>query len=197
MVASALSGEGKTSLACLLAANCARSGARTLLVDGDLRRPSIHRFAAVPPGPGLSDVLTGASPLDAAVHPTPVENLSVMPGGRWSEAVRVALSTPRWEHLVAAVRARYDCVVVDTSPVLPISDGLVLAGHVDGVLLSVLRDVSEVAAAKDAVAQLRSVRARMLGVVVHGEMALSHYRARYEYTTPAEGTPAVKDPAPR
>ena len=197
LIASALSGEGKTSLACMLASNLARSGARTLLVDGDLRRPSVHRTVNTPVSPGLAELLTGAQTLDAAIHPSLVEGLSVMPGGRWSEAVGVALAHSKWADLVPYLRERFEYVIVDSSPILPIADALVLAGHADGVLLSVLRDVTEVAAAKEAVAQLAAVRAKMLGMVMHGETAPSYYRARYAYTALTEdAAPAAPKETP-
>jgi capsular exopolysaccharide synthesis family protein len=181
LVASALSGEGKTSLACLLAASLARSGSRTLLIDGDLRRPSIHRMTGVPISPGLADVLTERAETAAAIHPTHVPGLSVMSAGRWSDRVVPVLASTRWSELVAKFRTEFEYVVVDSSPILPVADALELARGVEGVLISALRDVTEVSAMKEAVQQLAGVHARVIGLVMHGERPASYYRSRYAY----------------
>ena len=191
LVASALSGEGKTSLACLLAASLARSGSRTVLIDGDLRRPSVHRLIGVPVGPGLVNVLTDRIEPETVIQQTHVPGLSVLAGGRWSDRVVPALAGPRWAEVVSQLKIQYEYVIVDSSPILPVSDALDLARHVDGVLISALRDVTEVSAVKEAVAQLVAVRARVLGMVMHGEKSPSYYRSRYAYQYQS----AAKDPA--
>src|SRR5262249_30888475 len=83
MVTSALGGEGKTSLASHLATSLARAGCRTLLIDGDLRRPVVHRLFDVDGTPGLSEVLRGEAAVEDAVSPTPVDSLWILPAGAY------------------------------------------------------------------------------------------------------------------
>jgi Mrp family chromosome partitioning ATPase len=84
MVTSAVGGEGKTSLSCHLAASLARSGRKTLLVDGDMRNPSCHRMFEVELEPGLSELLRGETDAAEAIHSTPAATLSVLPAGQAS-----------------------------------------------------------------------------------------------------------------
>ena len=83
LITSAVPGEGKTMLACHLASSLARAGFRTLLVDGDMRRPTVHRILGATAGPGLCEVLRGESaPMDA-IRPTAVTGMSFLPAGAW------------------------------------------------------------------------------------------------------------------
>src|SRR5206468_1146847 len=92
MVTSAQGGEGKTSLAGHLGGSLARGGFRTLLIDGDLRRPSVHRVLGLPQSPGLCELLRGQVAPDAAIRPTDVDRLSVLPAGAWTPAVAQLLA---------------------------------------------------------------------------------------------------------
>lgn len=179
LVASALSGEGKTSLAVLLANSLARAGHRTLLIDGDLRRPTIHNTLSLPPGPGLSDYLAGRADLSQVLRPSATPELTVVAGGRWTPAAPQALSTPRWEGLLSQAVMEYDYVIIDSAPVLPVADTLLMARKVDGVLMSVMRDVSELPAVKDALAQLALVGTRVLGVVINRAPTPNYHRTPY------------------
>ncbi|HET6575592.1 MAG TPA: polysaccharide biosynthesis tyrosine autokinase [Fimbriiglobus sp.] len=188
LIASALSGEGKTSLAVLLANSLARAGHRTLLIDGDLRRPTVHHSLSLPPGLGLSDYLAGRADLSQVLRPSTTPGLTAVTGGRWHPAAPHALSTPRWEELLAQAVVEYDYVIIDSAPVLPVADTLLMARKVDGVLLSVMRDVSELPAVKDALAQLALVGTRVLGVVINRAPTPNYHRTPYML-------PAL-DPAP-
>src|SRR5437773_7947389 len=92
MVTSAVHGEGKTTLAGHLATSLARSGRRTLLLDGDLRKPAAHQLFEVDLQPGFSEVLLEEIGLAAAIRPTPLDSLSVMPAGQWDRTVLQALA---------------------------------------------------------------------------------------------------------
>src|SRR5205823_12244002 len=95
-----------------------------------------HQVFGLADGPGLSEILRGEADLAAAVRPTPVPGLSVLPAGRWTLAATQALAGDRWAALRAAAEAEFDFVVIDSSPILPVVDALLLARHVGGVLLS-------------------------------------------------------------
>jgi len=190
LVTSAVDGEGKTSLAGQLAISMVRAGHRTLLVDGDVQAPSAHALYDVPAVPGLCEVLRGeAEPADA-IHRAPLAGLDILPAGAWDLLARRALTGDRWKAVKSELEGQYDFIVVDSGPVLLVSDSLLLARDVDGVLLSVLLDVSRVGSVGETRDRLRTVGANVLGVVVNG-VATPFYRSAY-----ARGPKLVPGPGP-
>jgi succinoglycan biosynthesis transport protein ExoP len=189
LVTSALPGEGKTSLAGHLAISLARAGYRTLLIDGDLRRPALHRVLNAAPTPGLCELLRGEADAAAAVRIAGVEGLSLVPAGLWDLRVPPALSGDRWRMLRERFEAAFDFIIVDSSPLLAVTDGLLMARHTDGVVLSVLWNVSELSALDEARERLESVGVNVLGVVVSGVCGAA-YRSRYTGYTPYPMTAA-------
>lgn len=189
LVTSAVAGEGKTSLSGHLAISLARAGFRTLLVDGDFQSPVAHRVFALAPGPGLCELLRGQADLAAAVRSTAFPGLSVLPAGAWDLAARQALVGDRWVQTKQALEAEFDFLVVDTAPLLLVSDTLLLARGADGVILSVLLGVSQIAHVAETAGRLQAVGAKVTGAVVNGVWHKA-YRSRYGYG-PAEPQPAV------
>ena len=178
LVTSAVDGEGKTSLAGHLAISLARAGFRTLLVDGDVQAPSANALFDVPAAPGLCEVLRGEATVVDAVHPTGLPGLAVLPAGAWDLVARQTLAGNRWKALKADLESEYDFVVVDSGPVLLVSDSLLMARDADGVLLSVLLDVSRVASVEETRDRRRAVGANVLGVVVNGVVTPSYRSAQ-------------------
>jgi capsular exopolysaccharide synthesis family protein len=168
LVTSALPQEGKTFLACQLAASLARAGKRTLLVDADLAHPCLAQAFELPPGPGLSDVLLGRSKADEAARPTRIDGLSVLPAGPPDPGTVQALGRDAAGPLFGALRADYDAVVVDSGPVLPAVNSLLLGKHADGVVLAALREVSRVPPLHAAHQRLAAMGIRVLGAVFLG-----------------------------
>lgn len=167
LVTSAEGGEGKTSVATQLAANFARSGLRTILIDGDLRQPAAHDCFGVASGPGLADILRGE--LDAAAVTLEVQpNLHFIPAGDADEPALVALAKQPGAALLDALRAEYEMVIIDSSPILPVADTLHLARRADGVLVAVLKGRSRLPMVKETARRLKRVKARVLGLVVSG-----------------------------
>ena len=170
MVTSAVKGEGKTTLSCHLAVSLARAGRKTLLVEFDLRRPTLRRLFDLPSGAGICEFLRGeaADPNDLIVA-APLNNLDVLPAGNCDPLALQALATP---NLVAEmfhkVEAGYDFVVVDSAPVLPVADSLLIAQSVDGVIFSLMRDVSRLPEVYTATERLSSLGVKVLGAVVSG-----------------------------
>jgi capsular exopolysaccharide synthesis family protein len=190
LVGSAVSGEGKSSLSLLLARSLSQAGNRTLLIDGDLRRPVLHSQFAVPGSPGLCEYLTGAAEMSDICRTSHCPDLTIIPAGVWSDAATQALAGPhRWPDLIRSMTVEYDYVLIDSAPILPVTDALLMSRAVDGVLLSVMREVSEVNAVKDALAQLALIGTRVLGVVVNGGPVRRYYRSREE--APISDTPVV------
>jgi capsular exopolysaccharide synthesis family protein len=189
MVASALKGEGKTSLACHLATSLARARRRTLLVDCDLRSPAVHRMFDVLSQPGICEVLRGEAPLAEAVQPTVAAGLSVLPAGRCDSQALQALAHGRLETILEELKPQYDYIIVDTAPVLPVADTLQISQHVDAVLFSVLRDVSRLPKVYAAYERLALLGVRMLGAVVAGARC-EHYASSYAYNMPQPSSDA-------
>ena len=198
MVASPAAGEGKTTLAAQLAASLARAGYATLLVDGDLRRPSLHRLFGAAPTPGLCDLLAGEYGADAAVRPTAVENLHLLPAGALTPRASAGLAQAVVPALFDGLRARYDFVLVDSGPLLLVSDAFLLARPADGVILSVRPGVSQAADVYAAYQQLVDHHLPFTGVVVNGIPGRSRYAEAYgdrELTAPSDAPAGAEPPA--
>jgi capsular exopolysaccharide synthesis family protein len=168
MVTSATHGEGKTTLAGHLAGSLARAGRKTLLIDGDLRRPTVHELFEVPMQPGFSEVLLAEIEVADAIQETGTENLSVMPAGQWDREVLLALARDGMQGVFEKLQEEFDFVIVDSHPVLPATDSLLIGRQADAVILSVLRDVSQMPRVYGAAQQLGALGIRVLGAVVNG-----------------------------
>lgn len=125
--------HGKTTIAFGLAATLTRAGTKTLLVDADLRRGRIAELLELPRSPGLMDVLLGDVPLESAVHTT-TDGLEVLVGGRRS-ADPGELLTNEFPALLARLERDYEAIVIDSTPVIPISDARIVARYADATLL--------------------------------------------------------------
>ncbi len=168
MVTSAVAGEGKTSLATQLAGSLARAGRKTLLIDCDLRNPAAHRVFELPHAPGVSEILRDEiDPADTILE-TSIHGLSLLPAGHWDNEAMIALAKGNLEALFERMRQRFDFVVVDSSPVLPVADAVQVGQHVDGVVFSVLRNVSQLPRVYSATQRLTGLGIRLLGAVVLG-----------------------------
>jgi capsular exopolysaccharide synthesis family protein len=168
MVASAVGGEGKTSLAGHLATSLARSGRRTLLIDGDLRRPSAHLLFDLPQGPGLSEVLRGAVNLADVAQPALADGLWMIPAGHCDGATIQALASVDLREMLDRLKEQFDFIVIDSSPVLPVADALLIGQHVDAALFSIMRDVSRLPKVQAAYERLSTLGIRLLGAIVTG-----------------------------
>jgi capsular exopolysaccharide synthesis family protein len=135
MVASANAGEGKSTTAANLAVVLADSGKRVVLISADLRKPRLHRFFGLESEPGLSNALVGEATVWDALQAPQVENLRVMASGPVPARPTELLQSEGMGELLADLRDVSDFVIIDTSPILPVADALVLAPLVDGILL--------------------------------------------------------------
>jgi capsular exopolysaccharide synthesis family protein len=168
MVTSATTGEGKTTLAGHLASSLARAGRKTLLIDGDLRSPSAHQLFELPMQPGFSEVLLGEVEMTDALQPTTLDGLWLMAAGQWDREVLQALARDGLEGIFEKLQEEFDFLVVDSHPVLPATDSLLIGKQVDAVILSVLREVSQMPRVYAASQRLTSLGIRVLGAVVNG-----------------------------
>ncbi|WP_242343912.1 polysaccharide biosynthesis tyrosine autokinase [Anaeromyxobacter terrae] len=178
---------GKSFISVNLAHLLAAAGRRVLLVDGDLRRGRLHRYFSLERTPGLSDVVSGATPLEQALRRTLVERLDLLSTGRIPPNPAELLASHRFQALLAELSERYDLVIVDTPPVLAVTDPTLVARHA-GVNLLVLRaaahSVHEIALA---VKQLGQAGVRVQGAILNemaekgGRYGRSGRYHRYEY----------------
>src|SRR5262249_48991059 len=168
LVTSAGDREGKTTVASHLAASLARSGRRTLLVDGDLRAPTAHTMFSASLEPGLSEVLRGELEVEAAIQPTQVDGLMLVAAGQCDYQAIAALSQKQLNEILQKARQQFEFVVFDAAPVLNYGDTLLMGVHVDAAVLSVRRDVSQLHKVYEAKERLELVGIRVLGAVVNG-----------------------------
>jgi capsular exopolysaccharide synthesis family protein len=168
MVTSAVTGEGKTTLASQLAGSLARAGRKTLLIDCDLRSPTAHQLFEQPLQPGFSEVLLGEVHLAEATRSTPVDGLFMIPAGQWDREVMHALARDGLDEIFDKLKADYDFIIVDSHPVLAATDSLLVGQYTDAVLFSLLRDVSQAPRVYTASQRLASLSIRVLGAVVNG-----------------------------
>jgi capsular exopolysaccharide synthesis family protein len=160
--------DGKTSVSTNCAITLAQLGlGDVLLVDADMRHPDLHGILGVPQAPGLSDLLVGGVGVTEAVRPTRIPGLFVITAGPVPTNPAELLFSPRFGQALAVLGERFAHIVIDTPPMLGVSDSLVLAPRVDGVILVLRHGHAGRDAAQRAVQMLGSVRARVLGVVLN------------------------------
>jgi len=186
MVSTASGREGSTTVASQLAASLARAGRRTLIVDGDIRYPSLHRMFDAPLEDGLCEVLRSDVDVMDVVRPTQVEDLWVLTAGMCDVNAVQALGRGQAEPIFEKLRQSFDFIVVDAAPVLTVADSLIIGQYVDGAILSTLRDVSQVPQVHEAGERLKSVGIRMLGSVVNGVSASTDRQSRMRLIAPVQ-----------
>lgn len=133
-VVSAGAGEGKSTTIFNLATVFAQSGQRVIIVDSDLRRPSLHKFLRVANNLGLTNYLLKQNPLEEVIQPTPVAGLDFMASGKLPSSSMGILSSAAMKNLIAELKARYDFVFFDSPPIMGVSDASILASEVDMTL---------------------------------------------------------------
>ncbi len=186
LVTSALPREGKTTAAVNLAVTFAHLGDRTVLVDGDLRKPGIGKLLSLSEGSrhaGLSTYLAGVSSLDLVTIPHPViPNLAAIPSGPIPPNPADLLSSKRLQDAVNQLREQFRFIIVDSPPVMAATDAIVLSVIADGVLLVVRSGQTSKAAFLRARDQLRAVRCTLLGVVLNAvDTSSPDYYYSYRY----------------
>jgi capsular exopolysaccharide synthesis family protein len=165
-VSSAMPGEGKTTTSANLAVAFAETGARVALVDADLRRPRIAAVMGLEGAVGLSDVLVGRADLDDVAQPWGGLPLDVVPAGRIPPNSSELLGSTSMDALLDHLRGRYDYVVLDAPPLLPVTDAAVLSRLTDGTLVVAATARTRKTQLADAVGTLHQIGSRVLGVVL-------------------------------
>ena len=166
-ITSSLPGDGKTFVSCNLALTlAASSGKKILLIDGDLRKPDIHTVFDLPRAPGLSDVISGQSDITELIRKPAVENLYVVTSGSATANAAELLRQPKMKEAIDSLKGMFDYIIIDTSPVLPVSDSRTIGSLCDAVILVVKFDVTPKNAVDEAMGLLDNAHIKPAGFVL-------------------------------
>ena len=175
-------GEGKTTTLCNLAYICAQGGYATLMIDADLRRSKLHRYYELDNEVGLTSYLLEDYPLEEVIFQTPIENLYVMPAGPTPFDPSGALNSRKFNELLQEVKQRFDIVLVDSPPILGVSDSAVIVSEVDMTLMVVQPRKLPLKALLRQKQVIESVGGNLAGVVMNNVDITSDHQYQY-YTT--------------
>lgn len=159
--------EGKTTTSCNLAIATAQSGKRTILLDCDMRNPKIHKVFEISNQVGLSDVLIGETNFYEAVQKSEIENLYVLPSGTKPPNPAELLSSEKMNKFLETLKETHDYVIIDTPPIIMVTDAQILSKYADGCLLVIASTETDKNAAIKAKDLLEKVEAKILGVVLN------------------------------
>lgn len=165
LVTSPSKGEGKSITSANLATAFALDGRRVILVDSDLRKPNVHHLFGLPVSPGLSEMLAGLSELDDVLHDTDVDNLRCITAGAIPPNPAELLGSRAFEQFVEQLELDADVIIFDSPPCIPVTDPLILASRMDGVVLVAHVGQTHKKAIRQAELLLARARARVLGIV--------------------------------
>jgi capsular exopolysaccharide synthesis family protein len=180
-ITSAIGGEAKTTFASQLARSLARANRRTVLVDFDVRSPSVHDAVGTRLEAGTCELLRGERTIEDVLRPTEQEDLWLVFAGRCDRLALTALTNCAVDNLLTRLRERFEFVIVDSSPVLPVVDALLVAQRSDATILTALRDVSLAPQMEEARDRLRQVGANVIGSVVTTAGVRSYYETQDRY----------------
>jgi len=183
MVTSARPQEGKTTTSINTAIVLAQKGVRVLLVDADLRRPSVHNILGMGPSSGLSNVLTGSATVQQTITASPIlPNLFIMPAGTPPPNPAELLASVNMRDLIAELRELYDHIVIDTPPTLSVTDAVVLSPRADATILVIRSGQTTKQALRRARDILMQVNAHVAGVLLNAvDLTSPDYYYYYEY----------------
>ena len=189
-VTSPAAGDGKSTLTMNFAVSLAQSGKKTIIIESDFRRPKVHKMTGVDNTVGIVDVLRGNAEIEDAIKETELEGFYVMPCGSRPKNPAELLARPEYEQLLAVLREKFEYVIIDTPPVLVVTDPCSVAPRVDGVILCVRLSRHTRDFGRRTLEQLRDVGANITGIVVngveetdaygYGSYNYSDYRYRYK-----------------
>ena len=174
--------EGKTTTVTNLAITFANLGKRTLLLDADLRRPVIHRIFEIPRDPGISAYLSGAQDdFEPLVRETSIENLFVVSAGIIPPNPSELIGSERMTELIAELEKKWDVILLDSPPIIAVTDASMISTEIDSVILVVKTGETNKVAFRRAIQLLQGVQTPLAGVVMNGVSKKSTYDSYYYY----------------
>lgn len=180
---SPVSGDGKSTTAVNLAISLAQIGKKVILIDCDMRIPTVAEKLGLRTSPGLSDFLIGQVRIDEAVCSVAKYGIHVLPASSTPADPTGLLESKQMEHLFAALRRNYEFVIVDLPPVTVVSDALILSKCLDGFLLTVRKKQTAHRMVEETLRQMRFADAKVLGIIVNGgelgAKPYDKYRSKY------------------
>jgi capsular exopolysaccharide synthesis family protein len=185
MVASAMPQEGKTVVSTNLALSFAHMGEKTLLIDADLRRGRLHRVFGCKSKPGLSNLLVEKGSVEEACRPTAQENLTLVPCGEHLDGATELLGSPAFSRLMDDLRQKYQRIIIDTPPVLGLSETSMMQTLVDGVVFVIWSGHTPLRSVKTAIDILHANHANFYGFVLNrlDLSATTNYYHYYYYSS--------------
>lgn len=178
VVTSPTANNGKTINSANLAVNFAQMGKKVLLIDADMRNPSLHKLFSLSSRNGLSEILAGLTD-NITVSKTEIENLSVLTSGKIPPNPAELLASPRMDKLLSFVKDHYDCVFIDTPPVNIVTDSTVFAQKATGYIVIIKTDTTNVPELRMAVETLQNVGSNVIGFILND--ANSEKKKYYSY----------------
>lgn len=169
MVTSSAPGEGKSTTAANLAVVYAQQGKQVLLVDADLRKPTVHYTFNFTNTFGLTTVLTKQTPLNETVKDSGVEKLHILSSGPVPPNPAELLGSKAMERFIKEAKEEYDILIFDTPPVLAVTDAQIMANQCDGTILVISSGTTETEASKKSKESLLAAKAKLLGVVLNNK----------------------------
>lgn len=182
LVTSTRPGEGKTTTSYALARSLGRTGRKVILIDGDMRSPSLHHICGLKNEVGLSNYLSGSNDMTGMIHRNMADGIAVMTAGPLPPNAAELLVGDRIRKLVQELLTQFEHVVIDVPPVMGLADTPIIASQVEGVVFVVESHQTRTSAARVAVGRLQDAQARVLGVLLTKfESRRAHYGYGYEY----------------
>jgi capsular exopolysaccharide synthesis family protein len=167
LVTSAVPREGKSVVAVNLAMAFAQMTQRVLLIDGDLRRPKVHKLLGIQPHPGFADALSGQMPVGDAIRPTQVPNLFVLTCGLKRRSTAELLSGPQFEQILDELGESFDWIVFDSPPTAPVADPCVIGRLVEHVFLVIGAESTPMAVVRNSIEQLETAGLKIDGAILN------------------------------
>lgn len=190
-VTSSVPNEGKSTTSVNISLALAEAGNEVLLIDGDMRRPSLAKYLDLVGSVGFSTVLSGAAPLDDVLQKTKLNNLTALTAGPTPPNPSELLGSLAAKRLLSELRLRFDYVIIDSAPLLAVTDGAILAAEADGVIVMVRANKTKREQLVHSIQLLKNVGANMLGTVL--SMVPTRGGQSYNYYHYAPGYAGVED----